>query len=73
VQPFTGKPVFVLPTVTLVVKQKDGTEKTVVLEFTKDFTVAYENNVDVGTATLHITGIGKYVGTLTTTFNIVMS
>jgi hypothetical protein len=57
--------------VTLVVKEKDGTEKTIVLEFTKDFTVAYENNVNVGTATLHITGIGKYVGTLTTTFNIV--
>jgi hypothetical protein len=69
-QPFTGKPVFVIPNVTLVVKEKDGTEKTVVLEFTKDFTVGYENNVNVGTATLHIIGIGKYVGTLTTTFNI---
>jgi hypothetical protein len=72
-QPFTGKPVFVIPGVTLVVKQKDGSEKTVVLEFTKDFTVAYEHNVNVGTATLHINGIDKYVGTLTTTFNIVMS
>jgi hypothetical protein len=70
VQLFTGKPVFVIPNVTLVVKEKDGTEKTVVLEFTKDFTVAYENNVNVGMATLHVTGIGKYVGTLTTTFNI---
>jgi hypothetical protein len=70
VQPFTGKPVFVIPDVTLVVKEKDGTEKTVVLEFTKDFTVGYENNVDAGTATLHITGIGKYAGVLTTTFNI---
>jgi hypothetical protein len=70
-QPFTGKPIFVIPGVTLVVKEKDGSEKTVVLEFTKDFTVAYENNVNVGTATLHINGIGKYAGTLTTTFNIV--
>jgi hypothetical protein len=70
VQPFTGRPVFVIPDVTLVVKEKDDTEKTVVLEFTKDFTVAYENNVDAGTATLHITGIGKYAGVLTTTFNI---
>jgi hypothetical protein len=70
VQPFTGMPVFVIPNVTLVVKEMDGTEKTVVLEFTKDFTVDYKNNVDVGMATLHVTGIGKYVGTLTTTFNI---
>lgn len=70
-QLFTGKPIFVIPGVTLVVKEKDGSEKTVILEFTKDFTVAYENNVNVGTATLHINGIGKYVGTLTTTFNIV--
>jgi hypothetical protein len=69
-QQFTGMPVFVLPNVTLVVKEKDGTEKTVVLEFTKDFTVSYENNVNVGMATLHVTGIGKYVGTLTTTFSI---
>jgi hypothetical protein len=73
VQLFTGKPVYVIPNVMLVIKGKDGTEKTVVLEFTKDFTVAYENNVNVGTATLHIHGIGKYAGTRTTTFNIIKS
>jgi len=35
-----------------------------------DFTVAYSNNVKVGTATATITGIGKYTGTITKTFVI---
>ncbi len=35
-----------------------------------DYTVAYSNNVDVGTATITITGIGNYSGTLTYTFSI---
>jgi hypothetical protein len=72
-QPFTGRPVFVLPNVTLVLKEADGTEKTVVLEFTKDFTVAYEHNVNPGMATLRINGIGKYAGTASTTFDIVVN
>ena len=35
-----------------------------------DYTVAYSNNVNVGTATITITGIGAYNGTVTKTFNI---
>jgi hypothetical protein len=69
VQQFTGKPVFVIPEASLAITLKDKT--TVVdLIFSQDFTVAYKNNVNPGTATLIITGIGKYVGELVTTFNI---
>ena len=35
-----------------------------------DFTLTYENNINVGTATITITGKGNYKGTLTTTFQI---
>ena len=35
-----------------------------------DYTVAYENNVNVGTATITITGKGNYTGTITKTFEI---
>jgi hypothetical protein len=70
-QAFTGKPVNVIPTVRLKVHEKDGTEKIVELVFTEDFTVAYRNNVEVGMATIVITGTGKYVGNVVTTFSIV--
>jgi hypothetical protein len=66
----TGHPVFVIPTLTLVV-EKEGKQTTVSPVFSEDFTVAYRNNIEPGTATLLITGIGKYVGQITTTFNIV--
>ncbi|MCC8103448.1 MAG: leucine-rich repeat protein [Clostridiales bacterium] len=37
-----------------------------------DFTVSYENNIDIGTqATVIITGIGGYEGSVTATFSIV--
>jgi hypothetical protein len=65
-QPYTGRSVFVIPTVRL---HKEGTEA-IELIFTEDFTVAYRNNVNPGTATLIITGIGKYKGEVVTTFNI---
>ncbi len=35
-----------------------------------DYTVTYANNTEVGTATITITGIGKYTGELTYSFNI---
>ncbi len=35
-----------------------------------DYTIAYENNVDIGTATAVITGIGKYAGTKKISFKI---
>lgn len=70
VQPYTGKPVNVIPTVKIRKKEKDGTVTVVELVFSKDFTVGYRNNVAPGTATLIITGIGKYTGEIVTTFNI---
>jgi hypothetical protein len=69
-QPYTGKPVFVIPSLTLRIKEKDGTTKIVEPVFSVDFTVAYQNNVNRGTARLIITGIGKYAGEIDTTFNI---
>ena len=41
------------------------------LEYGKDFTISYTNNVNVGTATATITGMGNYQGTLTYDFKIV--
>ena len=41
------------------------------LEYGVDFTIEYTNNINVGTATATITGLGNYQGTLTTTFEIV--
>ena len=47
---------------------KDG-EK--VLTLNTDYTVSYTNNVNAGTATVTITGIGNYSGTATKNFNVV--
>jgi hypothetical protein len=69
-QLYTGKPVNVIPIVKLAQEEKDGLVTIVELAFSKDFTVGYKNNVDPGTATLIITGIGKYTGEIVTTFNI---
>ncbi|MBR6948250.1 MAG: hypothetical protein IKH53_09890, partial [Muribaculaceae bacterium] len=53
----------ITPTVTV----KDGT--TTLTEGT-DYTVAYSNNVNAGTATVTVTGKGNYTGTKTATFTI---
>ena len=42
----------------------------IVLRKDVDYTVTYLNNTDVGTATITITGIGSYTGTVTKTFLI---
>jgi hypothetical protein len=70
IQPYTGEPVFVIPTVNFPKKEKDGTTTMVKLLFAQDFTVGYRNNVGPGAATLIISGIGEYVGDIVTTFNI---
>jgi hypothetical protein len=70
IQQYTGKPVFVIPSLTLRIKEKDDTIKIVEPVFSVDFTVSYQNNVNPGTARLIISGIGKYVGEIDTTFNI---
>ena len=41
-----------------------------VLEEGKDYTLSYENNVNVGTATITIIGMGYYTGEVTQTFTI---
>ena len=66
----TGKPVFVIPDVSLHDTAPDGSAKVTELVFATDFSVAYANNVKPGTATLTITGTGKYKGEIVTTFNI---
>ena len=50
----------------LVVKY-DGTE----LAKDTDYSVAYKNNINPGTATVTITGIGNYTGEITKTFQII--
>lgn len=45
--------------------------KKVTLKYGTDFKVAYADNTNVGTATMTITGKGRYTGTLTRTFSIV--
>jgi hypothetical protein len=70
IQPFTGKPVYIIPVVKIRKEAKDGTVTIVELVFSEDFTVGYKNNVAPGTAILTITGIGKYAGKIVTTFNI---
>ena len=37
----------------------------------EDYTVFYENNVEIGEATVTITGIGDYDGSVTVHFNII--
>ena len=61
-QTYTGNAI--TPTVTV----QDG-EATLVL--TTDYTVAYSNNVETGTATVTVTGTGNYSGTATANFTIV--
>lgn len=46
---------------------QDGTEE---LEIGTDYTVSYSNNVNVGTATVTVTGKGDYTGTVKKTFTI---
>jgi hypothetical protein len=70
-QAYTGEPIYVIPKLTLAVKEKDGSTSTVKLVFTQDYQVSYVNNVNPGTATILIAGIGKYTGNTDVRFNIV--
>ena len=69
VQDYTGDEVNVIPKVSVPVT-RDGKTTMVKLVFSKDFTVSYQNNVERGTATLFIDGIGKFTGRIVTTFAI---
>ena len=70
---------FVISSITPASFVYDGTEKkptvtvmdgTTVLTEGTDYTVAYQNNVNAGTATVVVTGMGNYSGTQTATFTI---
>ncbi|MDD6069771.1 MAG: leucine-rich repeat protein [Clostridiales bacterium] len=63
---YTGSEI--MPAVT--VNRKAANDKYVALEKT-DYTVSCENNVNVGTATVTITGKGNYTGTISKSFTIV--
>ena len=58
---YTGSPL--TPAITL----KDGVKP---LRLGADYTVEYKNNVNAGTATILIKGLGNYSGSLTKEFNI---
>jgi len=58
---FTGSEIKPEPTVTL-------NDKTLVKD--TDFTVTYSNNLNVGTATVTITGAGNYTGEITKNFTV---
>jgi hypothetical protein len=67
VQPYTGRPVIVIPRVWY----READKPAVELIFAKDFLVSYKNNTSVGTADLILHGKGKYRGKKRLTFNIV--
>jgi uncharacterized FlaG/YvyC family protein len=69
-QTFTGKPIFVIPELKFTKVTNEGTTQIVELIFTEDFTVSYKNNINKGTATIRIQGIGKYKGEIVAIFNI---
>ena len=52
-------------------KYDNGYGYTYPFEKNKEFTVSYRNNINVGTATVELTGIGGYTGTITKDFQIV--
>ena len=58
---YTGSPITPDVTVTW-----NGTQ----LSKDTDYTLAYENHTNVGTATVTVTGTGNYTGTASTTFTI---
>ena len=61
-QTYTGS--LIAPTITVTCNDIELVKDT-------DYTVSYSNNKNVGTATISITGIGDYTGTITKNFNIV--
>jgi hypothetical protein len=69
IQAYTGKPVFVIPELTLTV-EREGKVHVLHPLFSEDFTVSYKNNIAPGTATLTVHGIGKFMGEIVTRFTI---
>jgi hypothetical protein len=65
-QPYTGKPIIVIPEVSYSEQGKPSKE----LVFATDFTVTYRSNTNVGTAEIIIHGKGAYKGQKVVTFSI---
>ena len=68
---YTGEKVTPIPTISYE-KQIKNSIYTVVLD-PCDYTLSYENNMEVGTGIVHITLQGKYEGRASTTFSIVQA
>ena len=64
--PYTGAPNYPVPSVRATVGATSG----VFLEQGKDYKTTYSNNVNAGTGTLTITGIGNYQGVAAENFSI---
>lgn len=63
---YTGKQFTPAPAVTF----KSSTGKTMTLSKGADYSVSYAGNVNAGTATVKVTGKGRFTGTKTATFKI---
>ena len=50
---------------------KSGNTNIVTLKENEDYTLSYSNNVEIGTATIKVTGINGYISSVTTNFSIV--
>ena len=64
-RPYTGKSVYQSP----VLRDKTS-ESDALLEKNEDYRITYAKNVNAGTATMTITGLGKYSGTIKKNFTI---
>ena len=62
---YTGKALKPVPTVTM---NRNG--KTVTLQNKTDYKISYKNNINPGRATVTITGIGRYTGSISKIFAI---
>lgn len=68
---YTGRPITASGmTVTMNLKGESGETVTTPLTYYKDYTVTYQKNDKVGTATIVFTGIGAYRGTAKKTFKV---
>lgn len=65
-QGYTGSPV----TPTPAVRYKKSSSETIALVLGTDYTLSYANNIEIGTASIIVTGIGNYQGSVTQTFAI---
>ncbi|MFQ9516113.1 MAG: C1 family peptidase [Eubacterium sp.] len=60
-QTYTGSAITPKPVITF---------NNIILEEGKDYTLSYSNNIEIGTATITITGIGNFTGTASRIFTI---